>query len=136
MRRAPSQSGPVEEESSIDITPMLDVVFILLIFFIVTATFIKEPGLKVDRPGAQTAELKPSASILIAIGPENEIWIDRKKKDMRDVRPTIERLFADNPKGSVVIQADKLAKNATLIEVMDAAREANVKEIAVSAERP
>ena len=135
MRRAPS-SGPVEEDSSIDITPMLDVVFILLIFFIVTATFIKEPGLKVERPAAVTAELKPSASILIAIGPDGAIWIDRKKKDIRDVRATIERLFADNPKGSVVIQADKLAKNAVLIEVMDAAREANVKEIAVSAEIP
>ena len=134
MRRAPSL--PAEEESSIDITPMLDVVFILLIFFIVTATFIKEPGLKVDRPGASTSELKPSASILIAIGPDNAIWIDRKKKDIRDVRPTIERLFADNPKGSVVIQADRLSKTATLIQVMDAAREANIKDIAVSAEKP
>lgn len=135
MRRGGSQ-GPVEEESSIDITPMLDVVFILLIFFIVTATFIKEPGLQVERPGANTSELKPSASILIAIGPDNAIWIDRKKKDIRDVRTTIERLFADNPKGSVVIQADRLSKTETLIEVMDAARAANIKDIAVSAERP
>ncbi|MEM7084269.1 MAG: biopolymer transporter ExbD [Pseudomonadota bacterium] len=135
MRRGSSQ-GPVEEESSIDITPMLDVVFILLIFFIVTATFIKEPGLKVERPGANTAEVKQKASILIAIGPDNSIWIDRKKKDIRDVRPTIERLFADNPKGSVVIQADRESKTEILIEVMDAAREANIKDIAVSAEKP
>ena len=135
MRRTPNQ-GPAEEESSIDITPMLDVVFILLIFFIVTATFIKEPGLQVDRPGANTSELKPAASILIAIGPDNSIWIDRKKKDIRDVRPTIERLFADNPKGSVVSLADRESKTETLIEVMDAARAANIKDIAVSAERP
>ena len=135
MRKGPSQ-GPAEEESAIDITPMLDVVFILLIFFIVTATFIKEPGLTVERPEAVTADLKPSATILIAIGPDGAIWIDRKKKDIQDVRSTIERLFADNPKGSVVIQADKLAKNAVLIEVMDAAREAKVTEIAVSAEMP
>ena len=125
-----------EEESGIDITPMLDVVFILLIFFIVTATFIKEPGLTVDRPDASTTELKPYASILVAIGPDNSIWIDRKKKDIRDVRPTIERLFADNPKGSVVIQADRLSKTETLIQVMDAAREAKVKDISISAEKP
>ncbi|NNF17661.1 MAG: biopolymer transporter ExbD [Gammaproteobacteria bacterium] len=124
------------EESSIDITPMLDVVFILLIFFIVTATFIKEPGVRVNKSEAMTAELKPYANILIAIGPDNTIWIDRKKKDIRDVRPTIERMFAENPKGSVVIQPDRLSKTEILIQIMDAARDANIKDVSISAERP
>lgn len=134
MRRSGLPQETVEE-SSIDITPMLDVVFILLIFFIVTASFIKEPGLQVERTPATTAELKKYASILIAIGPNNDIWIDRKKRDLRDVRPTIERMFAENPKGSVVVQADRNSRTETLIQVMDAAREANVKDISISAEK-
>lgn len=125
-----------EEESSIDITPMLDVVFILLIFFIVTASFIKEPGLNVNKSDAATAELKPYANILIAIGPNNDIWIDHKKKDIRDVRPTIERMFAENPKGSVVIQPDRLSKTEILIQIMDAARDANIKDVSIAAKRP
>lgn len=123
------------EESNIDITPMLDVVFILLIFFIVTATFIKEPGLQVNKSNAKTAQFKPYANILVAIGPNDDIWIDRKKKDVTDVRQTLERLFAENPKGSLIIQTDRGSKSETLMKVMDAARDANIKEIAISAER-
>ena len=86
-----------EEESAIDITPMLDVVFILLIFFIVTATFIKETGIDVNRPEAETAVKKEKANILIAINKNNEIWIDRRMVDISSVRPNIERLHAENP---------------------------------------
>ena len=96
-----------EEESEINITPMLDVVFIMLIFFIVTATFIKEAGIDVNRPDAATAVKQEKANILIAIGPNNDIWIDRRQVDIRSVRPNIERLHAEKPHGSVVIQADK-----------------------------
>ena len=123
-----------EDESAIDITPMLDVVFILLIFFIVTATFIKEAGIDVNRPDAATAVKKEKANILIAISANNEIWIDRRKIDIRSVRPNIERLHAENPKGTVVIQADKESKTDTLIQVMDAAREAGVYNIAIAAQ--
>jgi len=122
-----------EEESAIDITPLLDVVFIMLIFFIVTATFVKEAGIDVTRPDAATAVKKESANILIAIGPNNDVWIDRRQIDIRSVRPNIERLHAENPQGSVVIQADKESKTDTLIQVMDASRQAGVYNISIAA---
>ena len=123
-----------EEESEINITPMLDVVFIMLIFFIVTATFVKEAGIDVNRPDAATAVKKEKANILIAIGPNNDIWIDRRQIDVRSVRPNIERLHAENPQGSVVIQADKESKTETLIQVMDASRQAGVYNVSIAAQ--
>ena len=122
-----------EEESKIDITPMLDVVFILLIFFIVTATFIKEAGIEVNRPDAATATVQEKANILIAINANDEIWINRRQVDIRQVRPNIERLKAENPQGTVVIQADKDSRNEVLVQVMDASRSAGVYEIAIAA---
>ncbi len=122
-----------EEESRIDITPMLDVVFILLIFFIVTATFIKEAGIEVNRPDAATAEVQEKANILIAITATDEIWINRRKVDIRQIRPNIERLHAENPQGTVVIQADKDSRNEMLVKVMDASRSAGVYNIAIAA---
>lgn len=123
----------VEDESEINITPMLDVVFIMLIFFIVTATFVKEAGIDVNRPDAETAVQQEKANILIAIGPNNDIWIDRRQVDIRSVRPTIERLHAENPQGTVVIQADKESKTDMLIQVMDASRQAGVYNVSIAA---
>lgn len=125
-----------EEEEEIDLTPMLDVVFIMLIFFIVTATFVKEAGIDVNRPDAATAVKQEKANILVAINENNEIWIDRRQVDIRAVRPNIERLHAENPQGSVVIQADKESKTETLIKVMDAARSAGVLNVAIAAQEP
>lgn len=122
-----------EEESSIDITPMLDVVFIMLIFFIVTATFIKEAGIDVDKPSAATAVVQERASILVAIDADNNVWINRRQVDIRSVRSIVERLHAENPKGTLVIQADKESKNDTLVQVMDASRRAGVYDIALAA---
>jgi biopolymer transport protein ExbD len=122
------------EESEIDLTPMLDVVFIMLIFFIVTASFVKESGISVERPEALTAESQDKANILIAIGANDQIWIDRRNVDVRAVRANVERLHAENPQGTVVIQADKEATTDTLIEVMDAARQAGVYNVAIAAE--
>ena len=122
-----------EEEGSIDITPMLDVVFIMLIFFIVTATFIKEAGIDVDKPAAATAVVQEKASILIAIDANDNIWINRRQVDIRSVRSIIERLHAENPKGTVVIQADKASRNDALVQVMDASRRAGVYDIALAA---
>jgi biopolymer transport protein ExbD len=122
-----------EEEGTIDITPMLDVVFIMLIFFIVTATFIKEAGIDVDKPAAATAVVQEKASILIAIDANDQIWINRRQVDIRSVRSIIERLHAENPKGTVVIQADKESKNDALVQVMDASRRAGVYDIALAA---
>lgn len=135
MRKPFSSSlNSAEEEADIDITPMLDVVFIMLIFFIVTSTFIKESGIDVNRPQAATAVKKAKANILIAINADNEIWIDRRQVDIRSVRPNIERLHAENPQGSVVIQADKESKTDTLIQVMDASREAGVYNVSIAAQ--
>jgi biopolymer transport protein ExbD len=132
MRRRISQQ---EEESEINITPMLDVVFIMLIFFIVTASFVKEAGVDVKRPGAVTAETKGMASIFIAITEEGDIWIDRRMVDVRAVQANIERLLAENPKGSVIIQADRESKNGLLVQVMDAAKLAGVQDISIAAEK-
>jgi biopolymer transport protein ExbD len=122
-----------DEESSIDITPMLDVVFIMLIFFIVTATFIKESGIDIDKPSAATAVVQEKASILVAIDADNNVWINRRQVDLRSVRSIVERLHAENPKGTLVIQADKESKNDTLVQVMDASRRAGVYNIALAA---
>jgi biopolymer transport protein ExbD len=136
MRRFGNRLTQTEEDSAIDITPMLDVVFIMLIFFIVTATFVKESGIDVNRPEAATAVKQEKANILIAIDAKNRIWIDRREVDVRSVRPNIERLHAENPQGSVVIQADKASTTETLIKVMDASRSAGVFNVAIAAQEP
>ena len=125
-----------EEEPTIDITPMLDVVFIMLIFFIVTATFVKEAGIDVNRPDATTATKQEKANILIAISANDTIWLDRRQIDIRSVRPNIERLHAENPQGTVVIQADRDSRTNTLIQVMDAARQAGVYNVSIAAQEP
>ena len=121
-----------EDESEINITPMLDVVFIMLIFFIVTATFIKQAGIEVTRPEADTAKPKPLVSVLIAISRTDEIWIDKNRVDETAVRAHVERLHAENPKGGIVVQADKLATYAKLKAVLDAVQGAGVTEVAIS----
>ncbi len=122
------------EEEDVDLTPMLDVVFIMLIFFIVTASFVKEAGIDVTRPPAATAERKERGNILIAITENDQIWVDRRQVDPRALRANIERLHAENPQGSVVIQADQNSKNGLLVQVMDAARLAGVNSVALAAE--
>ena len=121
-----------EDENEINLTPMLDVVFIMLIFFIVTASFIKEAGIQVERPDAPTAERQEDAAILIAISPNDEIWIDRKETDPRALRGAIERLHAENPKGSIVIQADEESTNEMLVLVMEAAKQVGVANVAIA----
>lgn len=136
MRRITNQGLSTTEESNIDLTPMLDVVFIMLIFFIVTATFIKESGIEVNRPSAVTAVTQERASILVAIDAQNNIWIERRQVDFRAVRPNIQRLHMENPQGAVVIQADQESKTEVLVKVIDAARAAGVENIALAAEEP
>ncbi len=123
MRKRSSISAQQEEEGAIDLTPMLDVVFIMLIFFIVTATFIKETGVEVNRPDASTSNQKDNTTVLVGIRADNSIWIDKRRVDVRSVRANIERLHAENPEGGVVIQADELASLKTFTQVLDAARE-------------
>jgi biopolymer transport protein ExbD len=122
------------EDEEVNLTPMLDVVFIMLIFFIVTASFVKESGLEINRPNAATAVKKERGNILVAISPSGQIWIDKRQIDIRALRANIERLYAENPQGSVVIQADRDSKNGLLVEVMDAAKLAGVENISIAAE--
>ncbi len=136
MRSRFGDASQEEEEQEINITPMLDVVFIMLIFFIVTASFVKESGIDVNRPDAQTSQPQPKANILIAIDENNRIWIERRVIDPRAVRANIERLHAENPQGSVVIQADKKAVTETLIQVMDSSRQAGVYNVSIAAQTP
>jgi biopolymer transport protein ExbD len=106
----------------------------MLIFFIVTASFVKEAGIDVTRPDAATAERKERGNILVAISANGEIWIDRRRVDPRAVRANIERLHAENPQGAVVIQADVDSTNGMLVQVMDAARLAGVESVSIAAE--
>jgi biopolymer transport protein ExbD len=133
MRNFLNDLNQDNDESTVDITPMLDVVFIMLIFFIVTATFIKEAGIDVDKPEAATAVVQEKASILIAIDANDQVWINRRQVDVRSVRSIVERLHAENPKGTVVIQADRESRNDMLVRVMDASRRAGVYDIALAA---
>ena len=131
-RHSRRQSGAIVE---INMTPLIDMVFILLIFFIVTTSFVKETGVQVSRPTAKTAVKKEHANILIAIKPNGDIWMDKRQIDRRAVRANVERMHAENPEGSVIIVADKDAKTGLLIEVMDQARLAGVANVSIAADR-
>ena len=132
-RRSFSSAREADDEQEINITPMLDVVFIMLIFFIVTASFVKESGIEVDRPSAVTAVVKEKGNILVAVTATGEIWVNRRQVDPRAVRANIERLHAENPQGSVVIQADRNSTTEMLIQVMDASRQAGVSNVSIAA---
>ena len=123
------------EEAEMNMTPMLDVVFIMLIFFIVTSSFVKESGVEVREPDALTAESKPLANVFIGIQANDKIWIQKKPVDPKNLRPVIENIMADNPGGSIVIQADEGSRTETLLEVMNAAKAAGVQSVAVAAKQ-
>ena len=122
-----------QDESGLDLTPMMDIVFIMLIFFIVTTSFVKETGIEVNRPNADTAERDEKGNILVAISQNNEIWIDKRRVDLKAVRANIERLKIEYPEGSVIIQADKEARSGLLVETMDQIRLAGVQNISIAA---
>ncbi|HID45212.1 MAG TPA: biopolymer transporter ExbD [Chromatiaceae bacterium] len=130
MRRRYCQD---DDEATIDLTPLMDIVFIMLIFFIVTTSFIKESGVDVNRPSANTAERKEHGNILIAITANDEIWMDKRPVDIRAVRANVERLKAESPEASVVIQADKDSKNGLLVQVMDQVHLAGIMNISIAA---
>lgn len=134
MRNNKGAFGQEDESEEINLTPMLDVVFIMLIFFIVTATFIKEAGIQVERPDTFTADSQEDAAILIAISANDEIWIDKQERAPRDVRGVIVRLHAENPKGSIVIQADEDSTNEMLVVVLEAAKGAGVSNVAIASD--
>jgi biopolymer transport protein ExbD len=134
MRRANISSPEEEARNEVNLTPMLDVVFIMLIFFIVTASFVKEVGLDVNRSDVNPNPDQDNESILIAIAKNSDIWMDGRLIDPRAVRANIERMHSDNPTATVVIQANKSSANKTLVQVMDASRQAGIYSIALAAE--
>ncbi|TNE41304.1 MAG: biopolymer transporter ExbD [Sphingomonadales bacterium] len=125
----------ISEESSdgsVDLTPMLDVVFIMLIFFIVTAVFIREPGPEVLRPEAETDVQQSRIAVLIAVTEDDEVYIDQRQIDPNAVRAIVERMRAENPQGSVVIQADEESRSGVFVDVIDQVRQAGAPSIAVA----
>lgn len=123
------------EETELDMTPMLDIVFIMLIFFIVTTSFVKESGVTVSTPSAESAAQQENANIFIAITASGEVWIDRRPVDPRAVRAIVARMHADNPEGSVIIQSDEDASTRMLVDVMDQVRLAGIEAIAIAADK-
>ena len=135
MRKHIANIKTEQDEAEINLTPMLDVVFIMLIFFIVTATFIRETGLDVNRPDQDQPQVVPEeGAILVIIDSTDDIWIDRRIIDPRAVRANIERLHAEDPDRPVVIQAAKASRADTPVTIMDAARQANVFNISIASE--
>jgi len=124
----------IEEETEIDITPMLDVVFIMLIFFIVTASFVKEAGIDVVKPEAKSAFAKPEANIFVAIDEKDNIWIAGERVAIENVGASIKKLRAENPVGTVIIQADKESTNNMLMQVLDSAKKNDAGNVAISTE--
>ena len=123
-----------DEEATADMTPMLDIVFIMLIFFIVTTSFVKEAGIDVNRPEAAQASDKPSANIFIAIRENGEVWMDRRMVDVERVAANLERLLAEQPTDMVVIQADEGARHGVVVQVMDQIKAAGIAQISIAAE--
>ncbi len=132
-RRSFSSSGDTGEDD-VNVTPLLDIVFIMLIFFIVTSTFVKEPGVDVNRPEAQTAKVRKFASILVAITEDNDIYINKDEVALEEVRINVEGLKRENPKGTAVVQVDAKADTRYLVDVVNQIRAAGVTDIAVSTE--
>jgi biopolymer transport protein ExbD len=120
------------EETGIDLAPMLDFVLNLLIFFIITTSFVKEAGIVVNKEEALTAESQESGNILIAIRPNGDIWMDKRRVDIREVRPAIERLHVERPEDTVVIIADKEAQTGMLTQVMDQVKLGGVSEVSIA----
>ena len=124
-----------QEEAAIDMTPMLDIVFLMLIFFIVTASFLKEAGIEVDRPNGSSATDQTKANIMIAITENDEVWMEKRQIDVRAVRANVERLKAENPEGSIVIQADKGSTTGVVVDVMDSLRNAGFMDYVLATKK-
>ncbi|MFL6548664.1 MAG: ExbD/TolR family protein [Povalibacter sp.] len=120
------------DETGIDLAPMLDFVMNLLIFFIITTSFIKEAGITVNKEAALTAESQENGNILIAIRPNGDIWMDKRRVDIREVRPAIERLHVERPEDSVVIIADRESNTGRLTQVMDQVKLGGVSEVSIA----
>jgi biopolymer transport protein ExbD len=133
MRKRHSDSSA--DEAAIDLTPMLDIVFIMLIFFIVTTSFVKESGVEINRPSASTAETVKKGNIMVAVRENGQVWVDKRIVEVGAVRANIERLRAENPESAVVIQADTESRSGLVVQVMDQIRMAGVQNISIAASK-
>lgn len=133
MRRRSNRSSS-DQNADIDMTPMLDIVFIMLIFFIVTTSFVKESGIDVNRPSAKTAETKIHGNIIVGIKANGDVWIDKRLIDIRAVRANVSRLHAENPLGAIIIAADRETKTHALVQVMDQIRLAGIMNASIATE--
>jgi biopolymer transport protein ExbD len=124
----------VEEDAAIDMTPMLDIVFIMLIFFIVTTVFVKEAGVTVNKPNGSLAVMPKNANIFIGITEDGKVWIDKRQVETDLVRSNLERLMAEQPSDVIIIQADKEAEHGLVIEVMDQIKAAGIDRISIATE--
>ncbi len=121
-----------DDEAGIDLTPMLDVVFIMLIFFIVTASFVKESGFAITRPESTPPDdATPQENIVLNVAANEEIWLDERRIDIRSVRANVERIHSENPKAKLIIQSHPRVRNETLVTISDQAREADVTDISL-----
>lgn len=121
-----------DEEIEINMTPMLDVVFILLIFFIVTAVFVKQSGIDVDRPLADTGEDVKRVSTIIGVSGSDEIWIDNNPVGLDQVRPLVSKFKQENPKGKIVIKADTQSSSQTVIQIVEQLNLIGVSGVAIA----
>ncbi|MEO1136177.1 MAG: biopolymer transporter ExbD [Pseudomonadota bacterium] len=133
MARRNYSQGAADDED-VNVTPLLDIVFIMLIFFIVTSTFVKEPGVEIERPDAVSAEERKLASIIVAISDQDEIWINKERVELDEVRAVVEQLRRENPRGTAVVQADAASKTRLLVEVVTQIRSTGISDVAVSTE--
>jgi biopolymer transport protein ExbD len=124
--------NPEVEDHGIDLAPMLDFVLNLLIFFIITTSFIKEAGVTVFKPNASTAEHRESGNILIAVRANNDIWMDKRQIDIRDVRAAIERLHVERPEDTAVIIADRNSSAGVMAKLMDEVRAGGIKQVSLA----
>jgi biopolymer transport protein ExbD len=128
----PRRHSAESEEHGIDLAPMLDFTLNLLIFFMATS-FIKQPGVTVQKPAAETAQHRQNGNILIAVRENGQIWLDRHEVSLRQVRTKIERMHIERPADTVVIVADKASKAGMVAKVMDEVQRAGIKEVAIAA---
>ncbi|MFT2091334.1 ExbD/TolR family protein [Paraglaciecola sp. 2405UD69-4] len=121
-----------DEDAEIDMTPMLDIVFIMLIFFIVTTVFVKEAGIDVNKPNGTQSVMPKNANIFIAVTADEKVWIDKREVDIDSVRANLERLMAEQPSDVIIIQADKEAEHGVVVDVMDQIKSAGIDRISIA----
>lgn len=133
MRARRHAGGESGDDHGIDLAPMLDFVLNLLIFFIITTSFVREPGIFVNAAEALTAVGDQDANILIAVRANGEIWMDRRQIDIRELRPLVERLHLERPEDTVIVVADKGAASGLVAEVMDEVKLGGIDEVGLGA---